>query len=384
MESNQRDNLLSVLQTIYNWRITIRNVCLLALVGSVVISLFLSNYYRSTTICYPASPQLSNPELMFGNTGLATQYFGTDQDLDRIAEVANSNELADFMVKKFSLYEHYDIDSTSETGPDKVRKRFRKLYSAQKNKNDALEISVEDTDPDFAADMANAALERTDIVARNLTRTAQARMLKAFEDLMTSKQGELVHLGDTLRILQEKYGIYDPKTQGEQLAAQLAIAEAELIRHRARLEVLESDPNIPRDTITYIRANLRAAERQRTQLMAGKSGGSSNDGSALLTVAHFNEGLPKVSVFRDLHAQASKQLSFDIERYNQIKAVYNASISAIHVVERAEPALRKSSPIRSLIVGVSVLAAFIFTVLAAIIADTYRDVDWKQFRLKSS
>jgi tyrosine-protein kinase Etk/Wzc len=372
----QRDNLLSIVRTIVQWRKILRNVCLLALVASVVVSLWLDNYFRATAICYPASPQLANPELMFGNTGLATEYFGTDRDLDRIAEIANSNDLVDYLVNKYGLYTHYGIDSTGDDGAYKVRKRFRKLYVAEKNKNDALEISVEDTDPQLAADLANTALDWVDSLARNLTRMPQGRMLVAFEDNIERKRTELDHLGDTLRILQGRYGIYDPKTQGEQLAEQLAKVESDLIKFRSRMETLESDPAIPRDTITYLRANLRAAEQQRRQLMSG-SGANAPDG-ALLTVQHFNEGLAPVSVLRDLHMQGSKQLSYDVERYNQIRAAYNARISALHVVERAEPPLRKHRPVRSIIVIVSVLAAFIGTLLAAVLADTYREVDWKK------
>lgn len=375
---NQRDSLLGVFRTLYQWRKTIRNVCLVALAGSVVISLFLDNYYESTTICYPASPQLANPELLFGNTGQVTQYYGTDQDLDRIAEIANSNTLVDYMVHQFRLYEHYGIDSSSTDGPYKVRKRFRKLYTAEKDKHDALTISVEDTDPRMAASMANAARDKVDEMARALTREGQGRLLAAIEDNVRNKQADLLRLGDSLQLLQNRYGIYDPETQGEQLAGQLAIAESEVIKNRARLEVLEADPNIPRDTITFIKANLRAAEQQRRQLTTG-SNLTAKDDESILTVRRFTEGLPLVSVVKDLHYQARKQLSFDLERYNQIKAVYNTSISAIHVVEPAEVPLRKSRPIRSLIVAVSVVAAFVFTLLAALIADAYRDVNWKQF-----
>ncbi|MFN0013686.1 MAG: hypothetical protein ACKVU2_03985, partial [Saprospiraceae bacterium] len=111
-----RDNLLGVLQTIYRWRKTIRNVCLLALLGSIGISLLMDNYYEAKTIFYPTSPQLANPELMFGNTGHVTDYYGSDRDLDRLAEIAAGKEVEDFMVHRFNLYEHYDIDSTDKKG----------------------------------------------------------------------------------------------------------------------------------------------------------------------------------------------------------------------------------------------------------------------------
>jgi LPS O-antigen subunit length determinant protein (WzzB/FepE family) len=123
---DKQDNLLGVFQTLYRWRKAIRNICIVALLGSIGLSLLLKNYYQATTIFYPASPQLANPELMFGNTGQVTEYFGSDRDLDRLAEVANSSELIDFMIHKFKLFDHYGIDSTAKDGPSKVQKRLRK------------------------------------------------------------------------------------------------------------------------------------------------------------------------------------------------------------------------------------------------------------------
>ena len=371
---HQRDNLLGVLRTLWIWRKAIRNICLLTIAVAIVISLLLPNYYKSTTICYPASPELANPELLFGTSGQVTDYYGNDSDLDRLAEIANGNELVDYMVEKFHLYEHYDIDSTSQDGAYKVRKHFRKLYSGLKNKNDALEISVEDIDPVFAAKMANAASEKTDEMASLLTKESQGRLLAALEDNITRKQADLITMGDSLRILQSFYGIYDPTAQGEQLAISMAGAEADVVKLRARLEVLEPNQSIPRDTIAYIKANLRAAEQQRIMLTKGT--GRKLDETNELTVTRFNSGLATILVLKDLHFQARKQLSYDLERYNQIKAVYNTKISAIHIVERAEPAYRKSRPTRSLIVIGSVFAAFLLMSLAALLSDAYRDINW--------
>ena len=362
---------MGVLQTIYRWRKAIRNVCLLALVLSIGFSLLLKNYYKATTIFYPASPQLSNPELLFGYTSQVTDYFGSDRDLDRISEIAGSSELVDFMVQRFNLYEHYGYDSTAKDGAYKVRKLFLSLYSAQKNKNDAIELTVEDTDPALAAEMANTARNKINEIAQQLSKKSQARLLLAFDDNINRKKAELLALSDSLRRVQAYYGIYDPEAQGEQLSEQMTLAEKDVVENRAKLEVLEKDPIIPRDTIAYIRAKLRASERREQQL----SSQSSADGA--LSLKRYNEGLPMVSVLRDLHFQARKQLSYDLERYNQIKSAYNTDIPAIHVIETAERPLIKSRPKRSVIVLASVAAACMFTVLAALLADTYREINWK-------
>lgn len=368
---NNRDNLLGVFRTIYRWRKAIRNICLITLVGSIAFSLTLDNYYQASTIFYPASPELSNPELIFGYTGHVTNYFGSDRDLDRLDEIANGNDVVDYMVKRFQLYEHYGFDSTSLKGRAKVRERFRNLYVAQKNKNDAIELSVEDTDRERAAEMANAARDKINELAQRLIKNSQSRLLATFEENIKRKTADLEVLGDSLRKLQTHYNLFSLGEQGEQLSSQLSTAESEILRGRARLEVLENNPLIPRDTVEYIKANLRAYERERQSLMRP------DDKSDNFSIKRYNEGLPKVSVLTDLHFQARKQLSFDLERYNQIKAAYNTDISALQIVEVAEPPLLKSRPKRSVLVLASVLAAFLFSVLGVLIAEAYRDFRWR-------
>jgi tyrosine-protein kinase Etk/Wzc len=366
---DNQDNLLGVIQTIYRWKKTIRNVCLVTLVGALILAFMMDDYYKATTIFYPASPELASPEQMFGNTGIITSYFGSDRDLDRTAEIANSKELMEYMIQKFNLYEHYGIDSTTNKRKAKVREIFGGQYVANKNKNDAIEISIEDTDPALAATMANAACEKVNEISQKLTKEAQSKILSAFDQNLKKKYIDLVVLGDSLQKMQVKYGLFDMETPGEYISKTLMRAESEITRSKARLEVLQNNPVIPQDTVEYIKANLRAYEKEKVSL---KTAGSN------MNIKDYSEGYPKVMMLKDLHFQARKQLSYDLERYNQIKSSFVTNIPAIHVIEHAEKPLLKSRPKRTLVVLGAVLAAFLFTLLGAMIADNYRYTDWKE------
>jgi uncharacterized protein involved in exopolysaccharide biosynthesis len=334
----------------------------------------MDNYYQATTIFYPASPELANPELIFGYTSKVTEYFGSDRDLDRMVEVAVSNEVVDYMVSKFRLYDHYDIDSTSKQGPYKVRKQFRKLYSVLKNKNDAVELSIEDTDAQLAATMANAARDKINAIGQRLIKSSQATLLATFEDNMTRKKAELTILADSLNRVKKFYNIYDAGSQGGQLAENLTKAESEVIRGKARLEVLENNPLIPQDTIQYIKADVRAYERELARLT------SPSVKDDRLNLERFNEGLPQVSTLSDLHFQGRKQLSYDLERYNQIMAAYKTDIPSLQLVETAEMPRIKSRPGRTVIVLAAVVAAFFFSILGALIADAYKEINWEEIK----
>lgn len=369
---NNRDTLLGLLRTIYRWRKTIRNACLIALVGSLGVALWLDNYYKSTTVFYPANQDLAKPELIFGGGLKATEFFGSDKDVDRLLEIAASNELVDYMLSHFNLYEHYHLDSSNREDRHWARLKFRDLYTVNKNRNDAIELTVEDTDPVLAAQMANAARDKIEEIAQRLVKGSQAQMLASFDQNLKRKLIELNKLSDSVRHIQANYRIYSGGEQGKQLSEQLTLAEADIARNRARLEVLQGNPLIPLDTIEYIKANLKGAERLRSSLLAKRPK------SGNLSILDYNEGIGEVAVINDLHNQARKQLSYDLERYNQILAAYNTNIPAIQLVEKAEPALRKHRPKRAIIVVGTVLAAFFFTLFAALLADAYKDVNWKE------
>lgn len=362
------DNLLGVFSFIYAQRRKLLTFCGIVALGSVIISLFLPNYYKATTVFYPASPELANPELIFGYTGQVTNYYGGDRDLDRLAEIANSREVMDYLIARFGLYEHYEIDSTARFAKHKVRKRFRKLYSALKNKNDAIELSVEDQDKELAAEIANAAREKINEIAVLMLKRSQERLLASFENNIYRKRQELEILADSIKTLQGRYNIYNVGVMSERLSTRLAETEMEISRNKAKLEVLEKDSLVPRDTLPYIRANLSAYESERRSLLAD------NPAEGGVTIKRFNEAASLINVVNDLHFQARRQLSYDLERYNQILAAYKTDIPAIHLLEAAEPPPYKSRPTRSLLVVAATIAAFIFSVLGLLLAESFRQM----------
>ncbi len=366
---SQRDSLLGIFSVIYRWKKWIINICLLALVGSIIATLLLKNYYESSTVFYPVNPRVSNPEMIFGTAGEVMDYFGGDQDLDRILELASGGELVDFMIQRFRLHEHYDIDSTSQKGRFFVREAFRSHYKAEKNKNDAVVITVEDTDPELAATMANEARLFIDRTAQRFIKESQAKILATFDLGIKRKMSELKIITDSLSRLQYQYNIYNPGTQGERLGYSLSIAESEITRSRAKLEILQNNPLVPQDTVEFIKANLRAYERERESLVARTTTGDK------LNLQKYNEASPTITVLSDLHFQARKQLSYDLERYNQILSTYNSKISLIHTVETAKVPYIKSRPKRSMLVVISVIGALLFSVIGALLFEAYKDME---------
>ncbi len=368
---NRQDNLLGAVSSIFRNKKFLIRLAFLTGAATAAVSFLMPNYYASTATFYPASPELAKPELIFGYTSTVTEYFGTEHDLDRLLTISQGRELADFMVKKFRLYEHYDIDSTKLKSPQKVRDRFWELFKVEKTKADAIEITVEDTDREYAALMVNAAMQRINETAARTVRESMASQISAIENNLFEKEKTLRSLSDSLGILKKKYGIIDVGAQGVALTELATRAESDASRGRSRLEELEKDPLIPRDTITYLRANVQAAEKELFDLTDPAS-------KKQLNLTRFNDGMLPVQELSDQHYQARKQLTFDLERLRQIRAAYVTPVSAIHVIQTGETPVVKSRPVRSILILAAMIGAVIFGILGLLLAENYRGVDWEK------
>lgn len=363
MENNNSYNLLDVLSTIFKWKKAILLTCVATAVLSAIISLLLPVYYKATTIFYAASPDLAVPEAIFGNSTTTPDYYGTENDMNRIMSIAKSNELATFMIDSFKLYQHYDIDTTSPKAAYYVRLNFAKHFEVLKTKYDAIELSIEDRDRELAARMANTAREFINHLGQALIKDGQAKLLQTFEANIRAKEESLRMVNDSLQQLRERYGVYNHLAQSETMSELVMKTEAKLSNSRAKLSALEGQSRF-RDSIILLRADIKGLEQELQQL---------NE-----RLKRFNEGMAQVEMLKAIQAEASEKLGEDKEHYKQLKAAYESDFPAVLLLEPATVPVIKERPKRMLIVAVSTVVAFIFSVLAVLIFETYREVDWKR------
>lgn len=361
MENN--DNLLGVLATIFRWKKPILTVTFIATIATALIAfLFLHNYYKSTTIFYVASPDIFKPEQVFGTSNKDMEFYGNANDLDRVLTIAESGELYEFLIKKFDLYKHYDIDSTDEKAPYKVREKLVSLYNVKKTKFDAIELSVEDVDRQMATDMANVAREKIDEISQRLMRQSQENVIKAYESNFVEKEKVLSRVGDSLMRLRESYGVIDPDKQTEAVTKTAVESETNFARNKAKLDMLKKSPNVSKDTLTLLEANVKGYEEEVK--------------ANALMLKKYNQGFNSVSALKEFYEKERDQMGQDRQRAMQLSIAYNTKISALVLVESAKMPIVKSRPKRSILVLSAGLIAFIFSIIGVLLMDNYKNVNW--------
>jgi tyrosine-protein kinase Etk/Wzc len=356
-----QDNLLGVMDTIVRWRKPIGRVVLIATIGTALIAfLFLKNYYQSTTIFFASSPDIFKPEHVFGTSNKDMEYYGSEEDVDRILQIAQSNDLYEFLIKKFDLYKHYDIDTADEKAPFKVQEHLEKLYEVKKTKNNAIELSVEDLDKKFASDMARSAREKTDDIAQHMIRETQANLIKAYEVNIEEKNKALYFIGDSLSHLRQTYGVIDPEKQTEAITKSAVDAESNYYRSRAKYEILKNNPAISADTLAQLEANMRSYEVEMTK------------GGEMLK--RYNLGFNSVSAMKEFYEQERDQLSRDKQRFLQLKIAYGTKLSTVVLVEEARVPIVKSRPKRSIIIGSALLISLLFSIIGILLFENYKNL----------
>ncbi len=349
-------NLLSIIRSFDKWRKPIFIFTVIAAIGSIIISLSLDDYFKSTTTFYAASQDLSKPAKILSDEDL--QYYGNDEDVDRIITIANSNLLTDHLIKSYDLYKNYEIDPASKLAAYKVRKAFRRNYEVIRSKYGAIEVSFEDKDPDFAAQIANAALEKINGIAQDMLEDGQQKLIDLHSNTIAEKEKQINMLNDTLNVLRVRFGIYDIIAQNVAFSEMITSVKSVLARERATLKSLKDNPEIPVDTLAYQQAKVAGLSDQYKSLQ--------ND------LSKFNQGRDQIAMFETQLNDTREAQSLDRIRLNQFESGKNSSSQATHLVEIAEPPLRKSRPKRSILVLAATLITFLFTSVGALLIEQYR------------
>jgi tyrosine-protein kinase Etk/Wzc len=358
-----KDSLLGIVGALYRWRMPIIGLAFVAALGTAVISLFLPNFYRATAVFLAANPEQGRPENLYSKGGGA-YFYGGGNDIDRLMTIAESKELADYLIDSFDLFSHYKFNPDWDKAYHYARLKLWKRMTVKKTKRDAVELSIEDTDPDLAQKMVNAACERVNLIAKEVMRAGQRKTLASYQSSIAVKESILRDLADSLSILRSQYKIYNTRQQSADLANRLTMAKSTALRLAGKLASLERMPGIPRDSILFTRANLAGAVAEVTGL---------EKELAALTV-----GEADLMLIETRYYSANGQLGDEVERVKQLQSALDSDVPALVMLENAEKPFVKSRPRRSILVVGAGALAFIIAVLGVLFLEAYREINWRE------
>ena len=93
------------------WRKQLVIITLFAIVTSTIVSLFIQNKYKSTVVLFPTTTNSISKALISENNNGKEDVlrFGEEEDAEQMIQILGSDEIRDYLTKKYNLYQHYDI-----------------------------------------------------------------------------------------------------------------------------------------------------------------------------------------------------------------------------------------------------------------------------------
>jgi tyrosine-protein kinase Etk/Wzc len=361
-------SMTEVIKTIYRSRRLIATIVIVACVVTAALSLLLPNYYTSNTIFYSASTDLAKPEFLFGGGDKEYSFYGTGVDNDRLFTVAGSRDMLGFLIDSFKLKERYNFKGNDPKMMEKLYQKTKSHYKIIKTKYDAIELSFEDKDPEFAALVTRAAREHLDHLLVGQIKSKQRAQLENMQRSIDEKSASLEEISESLKAARSRYRILNASAQSEMLATLITETESKIKRETARLGALQGT-KVKRDTIDFIAANLKGLEEELNSLLNPAEGsiGGLND---------FTEGRQIVENLEGRFYTARLNITYDKERMKQIKAAYDAEISFLHLVEDASVPLVKSRPKRSIYVITIFFVSLFLSVLGVLLQASFQNFEW--------
>ena len=325
-------------------------------------------YQASTKIMPPTSNKQSHMMSMMAQaglpsfaTGLATDALGIKTPGDLFVGLANSRTIQDKLIKRFDLMTRYESENL-----DLTRENLSDVTSAATDaKTGLINISVEDKDPSFAAQLANAYVEELQVFLEKIAISDAAQQRLFLEEQVKETQVNLLKAENELTEYQKKTGILNAGQQASSLMSAIATFRARISAKEVELQAAETfaSPNNPR--IQKLRAEVKGLKEQIQKLEAQATEGSEES---------FNlSELPDAGMeyLRKMRDQKFYETLYGmlLSQFEQAKMAEAQEPAIIQVIDEAVPPQLKAKPKRKQVVVLATVLGFFLSIFMSFVME---------------
>jgi uncharacterized protein involved in exopolysaccharide biosynthesis len=213
---NQGYNLLGVIKLLIKWKKQIVIVTLAAGLLTALFSwLFMDNYYKASATILPVNMTYSDRTSVFKMDH--DYFYAGKEDVNRLMTMAESMSVRDSIIARYNLVKHYKIDANNPHWRTMARKEFESNCHIVKTEQNAVEITVYDTDPKTAADIVGTILDLVEYLNHNNVQASTRKQLETFKNQMTDWQKQVAIYSDSLALLGKQYNIQVKSLAGSEV-----------------------------------------------------------------------------------------------------------------------------------------------------------------------
>ena len=343
MQDDDEISLLDLLQTIVdNLRLLVLGPLVIGL-AALGISFSIPPTFTAKTQFLPPQQQQSAAASMLASLGslggLAGAVGGIKNPADQFIAYMKSVTLQDFLIERFKLIERYEVKTKTD-----ARLALAGSVRIASGKDGLISVEVDDKDPKFAAELANAHVEELGkLLGKLATTEAQQRRLFFEKQLSQAKD----------KLIQSEIALKATGVSGSVLKSNPASAVAAVAGLQAAVTAQEVKLGAMRGYLAETAPDFKQAMNELANLRAqlGKQERDTpSTGAKATTEGDYITKYREFKYHETLFELFSKQ--FEIAKVDEAREG-----AVIQILDAAQPPERKSKPKKALIAIIFTLAA---------------------------
>jgi uncharacterized protein involved in exopolysaccharide biosynthesis len=283
--------------------------------------------------------------------GAAGSLIGTKNTNDLYIGILQSKSIADQLIKKFNLMQHFGTTTLTDS-----RSSLSTITTITSTKTGLINISVEDKDPKFAANLANAYTDELSKLNQKLAITDAAKRRLFFEQQLKNAKNQLDSSESLLKKTQETTGLLQPDSQIQAMITRTVQLQAQIASKEVQLSTIRSFAAAQNPEVLKTQQELQSLKKELDKLEINSSAA---EGVIVPTRTIPQTGLEYIRRLRDVKYN---EAMFELlsKQFESAKLDEARDSSAVQILDIATTPDKKSKPNRGLIVAIGIIIGFFF------------------------
>lgn len=360
-------NLIDVLAIFARQRKIMVVIPILTTIVAIAAAILMKPFFVSTAVILPPQQATSAASMMLSQLGGlsagAGGLGGLKNPNDIYIGMLQSRSISDQLIMQFKLQERYGAPTIDDT-----RRALLNKSSFNSGKDGMIRIAVEDNDPRFAAQLANAYVEQLVRLTRTLAVTEAARRRLYFEGQLKTVKNQLADAEVTMRKMQETTGMLQLDAQVKNIITNEAQLQGMIGAKEVQLGAMRTFATANNPAYVRLQEELRGLNAQLAKL---KKGEESSQGDVMMATRKIPE--LGVEYIRSLREVKYYETMFDMmaKQYELAKIDESKDSSAIQLLDAAVVPEKKSGPQRSLLLLGGLIGGIVLATILALLRDFY-------------
>ena len=331
---------------------------------AIVISLILPKRYTATVTLLPPQQNVSIGSTLGGQLGgIAALTSGafrlSSNPNEAFVGMFKSRTVEDAMIQRFGLMQEYRKQYLSE-----ARKKFENRATVDGNgKDNLIRISVVDSDPRRAAELANGYVEQFRDLSQHLAITEAAQRRLFFQRELEQAKNNMANAEEALKQTEQSTGLIQLDSQARALIESAASLRAQITAREVQIQGMQTYATGENAQLIQAQRELEGLRAQLAKLVGSED---SAGGELIVPKGRVPEaGMEYISRLRDV--KYNETIFEILARQFEVAKLDEAKQGAlIQVVDPAVPPDKRSFPKRGLIVIGATAFGFFFGVFLAL------------------